>query len=1142
MLPIGHVGPVAGASFSADGKHVLTYSADKEAKVWDAISGRRVIDIRGHSVQLTAASYSPNGKYIATASADNTVKIWNAKNGQLVSDLPAHSNYVYQATFSPDGQYLLTCASRSSLAKVWNTTTGKLAFGLNHAELTGPSYQIYQASFSPNGAYIVTASESGTAKIWNAKTGKLVITIGDNNSRNVNAVFSPICAIDAIGGKYILTHGGNIAKLWNTTNGQLVLQLEGHNDYITSTSFSPDGQRILTSSADSTAMVWDALTGKPITRLKGHSGAVTNAAFSPDGKYIATASEDGSSCLWNAQHGSLQFVLKGHALTVSSVSYSNDGKQVLTASDDGTARVWDPANGRLITTLEGHTQEIKLAAFSPDGQYMVTTTEDGNAKTWDLHSGQIIRSTNMHSGDIKQVSFSGDSKKMVTCSYDSVAKLWEAGSGQLIAILNGHNGDITAASFSPNGRFIITASTDATVKIWDGANGSLLNNLNVLAYRQVPVSAASSGDSIIYVPPTAESKRMKWAFVPSEVTAAAFSPASSSDPGGGKYILTCGVDFAYIWDANTLQCIRSFKGELGNITRAWFSPDGKAIITSAINFDSLKIWDLNSSEEIHSNLQSFKRFNAFVSFAPNGQYAVITSEYGNTASIIDCKNWKPNREISIKENKISGIDFAAGRLAGIYNSEVNIYDLENGKKQYAAVALDSANYINLLPSGYYHSTPNAAKLLHYVTKDLKIISFEQLDVKYNRPDLVLQAIGNTDTATLRTYRNAYLKRIKKLGIDTTSFRDGYSVPEADFVNRDNISAEQKERTISLHIQGKDDTYPLDRYNVWVNDVPVYGQRGISIRKNNSNSFDKTVDITLSEGENRIETSVINVNGTESYRMPLVVQYNASVTPKETTYFIGIGIDKFANASKNLQYSSKDIHDLSAAMHKQFGNNVVIDTLFNENVTKENIIALKQKLLQTTVNDKVIISYSGHGMLSKSFDYYLSTYAVNFDNPEENGLPYDELENLLDSIPARKKLLLIDACHSGEVDKSDLVVINAVADSMHLTKGTTIVGSKEGKGLGLKNSFELMQNLFVNVGKSTGATVISAAAGTQFALEKNDLQNGVFTYCVLQAMQQYPTIKVSSLRNTVTTNVQKLTNGLQKPTSRNETINVDWQVW
>ena len=74
---------------------------------------------------------------------------------------------------------------------------------------------------------------------------------------------------------------------------------------------------------------------------------------------------------------------------------------------------------------------------------------------------------------------------------------------------------------------------------------------------------------------------------------------------------------------------------------------------------------------------------------------------------------------------------------------------------------------------------------------------------------------------------------------------------------------------------------------------------------------------------------------------------------------------------------------------------------------------------------MIISYSGHGLLSKDYDYFLSTYSINFKNPAENGLPYDELENLLDSIPARKKLMLIDACHSGEVDKEEFqqVTIN-----------------------------------------------------------------------------------------------------------------------
>jgi len=190
---------------------------------------------------------------------------------------------------------------------------------------------------------------------------------------------------------------------------------------------------------------------------------------------------------------------------------------------------------------------------------------------------------------------------------------------------------------------------------------------------------------------------------------------------------------------------------------------------------------------------------------------------------------------------------------------------------------------------------------------------------------------------------------------------------------------------------------------------------------------------------------------------------------------------------------------------------------------------------------VPVAYSGHGLLSRDYDYYLSTYAVDFAKPELDGLAYDELENLLDSIPARKKLMLIDACHSGEVDKEEGIAMIKAADSMGLAKGVIIRNNNQPQ-VGLKNSFELMQSLFVNVGKSTGATIISAAAGNQFALERGDLKNGVFTFSILEAMEKYPTLKISELKKIVGERVEQLTNGMQKPTSRNETIAADWEVW
>jgi hypothetical protein len=234
--------------------------------------------------------------------------------------------------------------------------------------------------------------------------------------------------------------------------------------------------------------------------------------------------------------------------------------------------------------------------------------------------------------------------------------------------------------------------------------------------------------------------------------------------------------------------------------------------------------------------------------------------------------------------------------------------------------------------------------------------------------------------------------------------------------------------------------------------------------------------------------------------------------------------------------------MATAMQSRYKNNISIRKLLGKDFNQSNLDALKKELMKTDVNDKVIVCYSGHGLLSRDFDYFLSTYDVDFAEPEHKGLPYGSLEELLDGIPARKKLLLIDACHSGEVDKDDLTQMQRIQMDLDSTKkggdAGIVVGNRK---IGVQNSFELMQELFVNVGKTTGATVLSAASGTQFAYEKGDIENGVFTFSILEAFQENSKIKLSELRRKVSGRVIELTKGSQKPGFRNETIDFDWEL-
>ena len=110
------------------------------------------------------------------------------------------------------------------------------------------------------------------------------------------------------------------------------------------------------------------------------------------------------------------------------------------------------------------------------------------------------------------------------------------------------------------------------------------------------------------------------------------------------------------------------------------------------------------------------------------------------------------------------------------------------------------------------------------------------------------------------------------------------------------------------------------------------------------------------------------------------------------------------------------------------------------------------------------------------------------------------------------------------------------------KGVIVLVDTTNKRLGTKNGFELMQEVFVNVGRSTGATIISAATGTQFALERGDLKNGVFTYSILELMNRNSTIPVSELNKYVNQRVITLTSGMPVSTSRNENQVIDWRLW
>lgn len=92
-------------------------------------------------------------------------------------------------------------------------------------------------------------------------------------------------------------------------------------------------------------------------------------------------------------------------------------------------------------------------------------------------------------------------------------------------------------------------------------------------------------------------------------------------------------------------------------------------------------------------------------------------------------------------------------------------------------------------------------------------------------------------------------------------------------------------------------------------------------------------------------------------------------------------------------------------------------------------------------------------------------------------------------------------------------------------------------------------LFTDLRKGTGATVISSSGGMKFAMEGDDWNNGLFTYCLINGIKSKEAdlnkdgeIWLSELKQYVSEQVTKLSNGKQQPTSRIENQMLDYRVW
>jgi WD40 repeat protein len=89
-------------------------------RVYDLKSGKEILVLTGHTLELRCLAYSPDGKRLASGGSDDDVKMWDLETGQEVISLPLQAVNIESLLFSPDGHRL--AASGPNGITVWDAT------------------------------------------------------------------------------------------------------------------------------------------------------------------------------------------------------------------------------------------------------------------------------------------------------------------------------------------------------------------------------------------------------------------------------------------------------------------------------------------------------------------------------------------------------------------------------------------------------------------------------------------------------------------------------------------------------------------------------------------------------------------------------------------------------------------------------------------------------------------------------------------------------------------------------------------------------------------------------------------------------------------------------------------------------------